>query len=66
MVTEEQLDAIKQFAANEGRCWKATLRSCWRTATYPYHAYDTQHLLQQVRNSVGPAWLNKFKLNTND
>lgn len=57
--TQEQLAAIRQFARSMGRTWKAELREAWMSGNYPDG--DTA-LLQQIRNSFGPAWLVKFKL----
>jgi len=54
--TLEQLRAIREYAETHGRMWKAHLRSEWETG-------QTEPLLQQVRNQLGPGWLNKFSLN---
>ena len=60
---DEQLQALKDFAAANGRYWKQNLRHCWETGLYShYKGTDRQDLLQQVRNSFGPTWLMRFSL----
>jgi len=54
-LTAEQLDALREFAAKHGRCWKARLREDW------YGGSDIG-LLRQIRNQFGPAWLTRFEL----
>jgi len=51
----DEVAALKRYAAEHGRTWKASLRSDWMTAalTGPLHA---------LRNSHGPSWLAKVKL----
>jgi hypothetical protein len=56
----EQLDAVQQWAALHGRKWKAALREAWMCGDY--QGFENSHLLQQVRNTFGPSWLNKFVL----
>jgi hypothetical protein len=58
--TNEQLDALGNFAANEGRTWKAALRHAWETGDYPTGSDSAS--LQQVRNAFGPGWLIGFKV----
>ena len=58
--TREQLDALANFAANEGRNWKAALRHAWETGDYPAGSQSSE--LQQVRNTYGPSWLIGFKV----
>ena len=53
---QEQLAAVFAFAQKEGRTWKSALTTCWMKASYPRHQ-SISHLLQQVRNQFGPAWL---------
>ena len=55
----EQLDALKQYAAWAGDDWKAELRGDWMRAGS--HWDGPYHLLQQIRNSLGPAWLAQFE-----
>ena len=58
--TDEQLAAIRDYAAWAGRKWKDELRADWYRSgsRWPGEYY----LLQQVRNNYGPEWLAKFKL----
>lgn len=61
-MTAAQRAALLSFAKNEGRTWKATLRNAWRTGRYPAHVtadIDTSSLLQQIRNRLGPSWLDR-------
>jgi hypothetical protein len=58
--TQEQLQALREFAKKYGRNWKQELSDMWlagRDANEP-----NGHLLRQVRNQCGPSWLAKFKL----
>lgn len=52
-LTPEQLAALRGFAAEHGRTWKAKLGLGWARAAYPGP-------LQALRNSHGPAWLARF------
>jgi hypothetical protein len=51
----EQLAAVAAFAGRHGRDWRYALADAWSTGR------DTRepdgHLLRQVRNICGPAWL---------
>jgi hypothetical protein len=58
--TREQLDALGNFAANEGRTWKAALRHAWETGDYPTGSDSAS--LQQLRNTYGPSWLMAFNV----
>ncbi len=56
--SEDQLGALKRFAAAHGAQWKAKLAAAWpRDIPGPDGA-----LLRQLRNNFGPTWLNRFKL----
>ena len=59
--TTEQLEALKSFAANHGRSWKRKLLNAWTSGADARE--QNGHLLRQVRNQLGPIWLNKFSLN---
>jgi hypothetical protein len=53
--TADQLAAVAAFATRYGRTWRADLAAAWlngRDAAEP-----DGHLLRQVRNRFGPAWL---------
>jgi hypothetical protein len=60
----EQIEALKEFAVAHGRNWKSALREAWMTGNYegiePYG--NTAAYLQQIRNTFGPSWLAKFRL----
>jgi hypothetical protein len=56
----EQIDALKQFAAIHGRYWKSVLRDAWMDGDY--RGFENSWLLQQVRNTFGPSWLVRFRL----
>lgn len=55
--TPEQAAAIQRFAELHGRNWKEELRECWMHASYPRSPLADRPLLQQVRNQLGPKWL---------
>jgi len=55
----EQLDALKQYAAWAGDNWKSKLSRDWMRAGSEWDG--PYPLLQQVRNSLGPAWLAQFE-----
>lgn len=65
VLTEEQQQALLQFAWHEGREWKSALRDAWRTGHYPWHVRATDNntaYLQQIRNRLGQSWLAKVRL----
>lgn len=53
--TPDELAALRSFAAEHGRCWKAELHRQWMSAL----ANPTLH---NLRNRLGPSWLAKFRL----
>lgn len=60
----EQLASLKRFAKANGRGWKAELNHLWMNGAYSYAVLggaDPAHL-QQCRNSFGPGWLVRFRL----
>lgn len=61
-LTADQLAAVNRFAAHYGRTWKSRLRDCWERGGYYPDAVsgDDCALLQQVRNTAGPAWLVRY------
>ena len=61
-MTKDQREALKEFAKQTGRCWKSELQICWMRGYYPTFAGEYSHLLQQVRNTLGPTGLTKLKL----
>ncbi|WP_052223775.1 hypothetical protein [Comamonas testosteroni] len=54
-LTIEQLCAIQEYAAVNGARWKTKLGLLWLSG-------QDKGLLRQVRNELGPEWLQKFKL----
>ena len=55
--TVEQWEALKAYAAEHGRTWKAALREDWMDACQNISDPNQQALLQQLRNTFGPRWL---------
>ena len=51
----ETMTAIRAYAGRHGRTWKSKLRRQWLTASAPA-------VLQHLRNTHGPSWLNSFIL----
>ncbi len=50
-----QVAALRAYAHDHGRSWKARLRVEWVNAT-------AEPLLHQLRNTHGPRWLERFDL----
>lgn len=59
-LTDEQVDALLQWAHRNGRTWKSSLRDAWMTGDYG--GFEDANFLQQVRNNLGPAWLVRYRL----
>lgn len=62
----DELAAIKDFAKQYGREWKAYLSAAWLS-----HAYKGKHMggadrgiLRSIRNNYGHAWLRNYQLPT--
>ena len=58
----EQMAALRSFKEKYGRNWKTELMTAWlngKDASEP-----NGHLLRQVRNQFGPAWLGKAFINS--
>lgn len=53
--TQDQLNALKEYAAANGRTWKSKLHHEWMNATASWP-------LMQIRNQFGPSWLVRFDL----
>lgn len=60
-LTMAQLQALKDFAKENGRTWKASLSLAWMQAAARVNG-EVSPELQQVRNTLGPAWLNRVTL----
>ena len=57
----EQLAALRDYAAAVGAGWKESLSGDWlRSGTDVDALRDRYHLLQQIRNRLGPRWLADF------
>lgn len=63
-LTTEQLEALRLFAAANGRLWKSKLNALWMNGRYSQAVLGKANpaLLQQVRNTCGPSWLVRFSL----
>jgi len=61
-LTNEQKTALRKFAAQQGRQWKACLRDMWMSGNYWGTDTDSS-TLQQLRNSAsfGPRGLIKVR-----
>jgi hypothetical protein len=55
-ITTEQKAALNKFKNANGRNWKSCLMTEWQSGRYSCPKSDT-HLLQQIRNTVGPSGL---------
>lgn len=60
--TGEQIEALRLFAAANGRKWKSALRTVWENGAYERAVLGGADPapLQQVRNTFGPTWLIRF------
>ena len=54
-LTLAQVAALHAYARDRGRTWKTKLWTEWMNAT-------AKPLLHHLRNTHGPAWLNKLSL----
>jgi hypothetical protein len=52
-------ETLRQFAAENGRTWKAKLRELWSTGRDGGHPLNSEGHLRWVRNSLGPSGLEK-------
>lgn len=61
-LTTEQIEALRDFARRNGRCWK---RALWKQWMDGYSMVEQQtgktHFLQQLRNDFGPSWLTNYQ-----
>ena len=60
-VTQEHIDALREFAAKNGEKWKWNLGIAWMNGS-DVNAIKDGHLLRQVRNNLGPKWLDRVNL----
>ena len=63
-LTADEREAVETFAAEFGRAWKDRLAfDYWPNARiFVSRAGRSCHELHRLRNELGPAWLNQFKL----
>lgn len=54
-LTQDQLEALRSYAKQNGRTWKSKLWDDWMTGR-------ANGELQQIRNTFGPTWLTRFRL----
>lgn len=54
-LTNEQLQALREYAKEHGRKWKDDLHYEWMNASAP-------STLHRLRNTHGPAWLVGFRI----
>ncbi|MDP2432286.1 MAG: hypothetical protein Q8O33_09655 [Pseudomonadota bacterium] len=59
-LTAEQFAALQRYAGHHGRCWKSQLLGDWTTGRDAERSDGS--LLRQIRNTLGPAWLNAYRL----
>lgn len=59
-LTAEQFAALQHYANRHGRCWKSQLLRDWATGRDAEQSDGS--LLRQIRNTLGPAWLNAYRL----
>lgn len=52
--TQEQIDALRHYASENGRSWKSKLNLAWMNG-------QSNGTLQQIRNQFGPSWLLRFQ-----
>lgn len=57
--TPEQMRVLRELAARRGKSWKNDLMRMWLDGSDANQPEG--HLLRQVRNQLGPTWLNEFK-----
>ena len=61
--SNEQLEALRTWRDAHPHNWKQELREAWFDGDYGIFMYtDTAALLQQIRNTFGPSWLNRLSL----
>ena len=56
----EQAAALAAYAAKYGANWKARLSGDWQMGSDVLNTNG--HLLRQLRNQGGPAWLQRYQL----
>ena len=59
-LTTEERTAVKRFAEQQGRQWKACLRQMWELGSY-WGSDTNVPVLQSLRNRIGPSGLAKVR-----
>jgi len=59
-LTEEEVNALQDYAARHGRSWKRILHNAW----FGEAPYDDGRILRRLRNTPGPTWLDRYLLPT--
>ena len=57
-LTEEEVNALQDYAARHGRSWKRILNNVWMGEA----PHDDGGILRRLRNTHGPAWLDRYRL----
>jgi len=57
-LTEEEVNALQDYAARHGRSWKRILNNVWMGEA----PYDDRPILRRLRNTHGPSWLDRYRL----
>jgi hypothetical protein len=63
--TAQQLDALRLVKLTYGRTWRSWLGGAWETGNYA-SCHSVAPLLQQLRNSFGPSWLQRVNITATD
>lgn len=58
-LTEGQIATLATFTHRQS--WKADLRAAWETGNYRSLTLHNDGHLQQLRNTLGPAWLQAYR-----
>jgi len=61
VLSDGELTALRTYAANHGRKWKAALLASWMNGGDHLHQSDGWRL-QSLRNKLGPSWLANYRL----
>ncbi len=62
-LTNAERLAVLAYAREKGRRWKQALREDWMRAD-PRIGGESSPELQQIRNTLGPSWLNTVSLSS--
>ncbi|MBP1847547.1 hypothetical protein J2046_005831 [Rhizobium petrolearium] len=57
-LTEEEVNALQDYAARHGRSWKRILNNAWMGEA----PHDDGGILRRLRNTHGPTWLDRYRL----